>query len=64
MEHTRPPLTMEAKVRSRASPYDMCGEQNGTGRNLSSNNLGFPLSVSFNQCPTLIRLSVTDATQT
>jgi len=54
MELTR--LTMEANVRSQASPYGMCGGQNGIGT-------GFP-SVSFHQYPTHILSSVTDATQT
>jgi hypothetical protein len=55
MELTRPPLIMEAHVRSQPSPYGMCDEQNGIGTDFSPNTSGFLLSVSFHQCPTLIR---------
>jgi hypothetical protein len=43
MELTR--LTMEANVRSQASPYGMCGGQNGIGTYFSPNTSGFPLSI-------------------
>jgi hypothetical protein len=44
---SRWPLTVEARVRDRVSPCEICGGQSGTGT-------GFPLSVSFHHCSMLI----------
>jgi hypothetical protein len=48
---SRRPLTVDGRVRSQASPHEICGGQSGTGASLSLSNSGFFLSVSFYQVP-------------
>jgi len=36
------PLTVETRVRSQVSPYEICGGQGGSGTGLSTNISGFP----------------------
>jgi hypothetical protein len=51
---SRRPLTAEARVRTQADPYRICGGQSGTGTDSSYEIFGFPLSVSFHRGSILI----------
>ena len=49
---SRRPLTPQARVLSLISPRDICGGHSSCGTGFSPT--GFPLSVSFHQCSTIV----------
>ena len=52
---SRPPVTAEARARSKVITCGICGRRSGTGTGFSSTQcIGFPLSVSFHQRSLLI----------
>jgi hypothetical protein len=57
------PLETKVRVHFQVSPCETCAVRSGTGTGLSLSNKDSPLSVSFQQCSTLIHPSTTDAMQ-
>jgi hypothetical protein len=53
---SRRPLTVEARVRSRVSPYEICGGQSGTGTGFSPITSVFPCQFNSTGAPLIVNL--------
>jgi hypothetical protein len=47
---SRRSLTAKGRVRSRVSPFGICGGQSATWTGFPPEYIGFPLSISFHRC--------------